>query len=54
MEINKESPFIRGIENRLDAIFESDKNQPDQAEADIRNLKEDDPLKEVTNRARCL
>jgi len=49
MEINKESPFIRGIENRLDAIFESDNKQPDQAEADIRNLKEDDSLKEVTN-----
>jgi flagellar biosynthesis regulator FlbT len=47
MEINRESPFIRGIENRLDAIFESDKDQPDQAAADIRNLKEDDPLKEV-------
>ena len=48
MEINRESPFIRGIENRLDAIFESDKDQPDKAAADMRNLKEDDPLKEVT------
>ena len=49
MEINKESPFVRGIEERLDAIFESDNKQPNQAGADRRNLKEDDPLKEVTN-----
>jgi hypothetical protein len=48
MDINKESPFIRGIENRLEAIFESDNKRPDKAEADVRNLKEDDPLKEVT------
>jgi hypothetical protein len=48
MEINRESSFIRGIENRLDAIFESDNKRPDQAESDIRNLKGDDSLKEVT------
>ena len=48
MEINRESPFLRGIENRLDAIFESDSKQPEQAEANISNLKKDDPLKEVT------
>ncbi|HVO67587.1 MAG TPA: hypothetical protein VMT12_14005 [Syntrophales bacterium] len=48
MEIYKESPFIRGIESRLDAIFESDNKRPEQAEADIHNLKKDDPLKEVT------
>ena len=41
------SPFLQGIENRLDSIFDTLEKQPDRAEVPDIHVPQDDPLQEV-------